>query len=154
MSNHVSIYTDGSCFGNPGPGGWAYLVLRDYFAREDSGSEQNSTINRMELRAAIEALNSLSESADVTLYSDSRYLISGMTTLLPHWQQRAWRSSNGSAVQNQALWHELLRAAQRHRITWRWIPGHTGIAEQEQVDRLSRQAARHEPRLVPRRLSA
>jgi len=128
--------------------------VRSHLAREHSGSEQNTTINRMELRAAIEALNSLSDSTDVTLHSDSRYVISGMTTLLPHWQQRAWRSSNGSAVQNQALWQELLRAAQRHRITWLWIPGHAGIPEQEQVDRLSRQAARYKPRLVPRRLSA
>ncbi len=113
------LYCDGSCLGNPGPGGWAYRVWKDQrVLREHSGNEQSTTNNRMELRAAIEGLNSFPSAADIVLASDSKYLISGMTELLPLWRSRNWRSSNGAAVQNQALWQELVRAGSRHRISW------------------------------------
>ena len=126
--NHVFVYTDGSCLGNPGPGGSGYLVVHGSCGRHDSDSEQNTTKNRMELRAAIEALNSLPDACTVTLFSDRRYLITGMSTLVPRWQERACRSSNGT-VQNQALWHELLRAdgtSPTHLALGsrpRWYPG-------------------------------
>jgi len=147
MASHlgkVLLYTDGSCLGNPGPGGWAYLVVSDHGAREDSGSEQNTTNNRIEMKAAIEGLNSLHEPCGVTVISDSRYLISGATELLVRWQQREWRTSNGTLVQNQPLWQELVRAAARHRLIWQWVPGHSGVSEQEYVDRLAGHAAREQ----------
>ena len=136
------LYCDGSCLGNPGPGGWAYRVWKGRrVLREHSGTEQSTTNNRMELRAAIEGLNSFPSASDIIVTSDSRYLISGMTELLPLWQARSWRSSNGAAVQNQALWQELRRAGSRHKVSWRWVRGHSGVPEQEYVDRLASVAA-------------
>jgi ribonuclease HI len=136
------LYCDGSCLGNPGPGGWAYRVSQGQcILREQSGTEQSTTNNRMELRAAIEGLNSFPAPSTVMVISDSRYLISGMTELLPLWKLRNWRSSNGTAIQNQALWQELLRAASRHTVSWHWVRGHSGIADQESVDRLAAEAA-------------
>jgi ribonuclease HI len=136
------LYCDGSCLGNPGPGGWAYRVWKDRrVLREQSGTEQSTTNNRMELRAAIEGLNSFPLTGDIVVVSDSKYLISGMTELLPLWKARNWRSSNGTAVQNRALWQELVRASGRHRISWHWVRGHSGVPEQEYVDRLASAAA-------------
>ena len=136
------LYCDGSCLGNPGPGGWAYRIWKDRrVLREHSGNEQSTTNNRMELRAAIEGLNSFPGAGDIVVVSDSRYLISGMTELLLLWSARNWRSSNGAAVQNQALWQELVRASGRHQISWHWVPGHSGVPEQEYVDRLALTAA-------------
>jgi ribonuclease HI len=112
--NHVFVYTDGACLGNPGPGGSGYLVVHGSCGRHDSGSEQNTIKNRMELRAAIEALNSLPDACTVTLFSDRRYLITGMTTLVPRWQERAWRSSNGT-VQNQGAMARIV--ARRRDVT-------------------------------------
>ena len=136
------LYCDGSCLGNPGPGGWAYRVWKGRCAlREHSGNEQSTTNNRMELRAAIEGLNSFPSASDIVVISDSRYLISCMVKLLPLWEARHWRSSNGAAVQNQALWQELLRAGSRHKVSWHWVRGHSGVPEQEYVDRLASAAA-------------
>jgi ribonuclease HI len=136
------LYCDGSCLGNPGPGGWAYRVWQGgRVVRERSGTEHNTTNNRMELRAAIEGLNSFSSASNIVVVSDSRYLICGMTELLPLWQARNWRSSNGPASRNQALWHELITASKRHNIRWRWVRGHSGVPEQEYVDRLAAAAA-------------
>lgn len=136
------LYCDGSCLGNPGPGGWAYRIWKGRTVRrEHSGTEQSTTNNRMELRAAIEGLNSFPSASDITVLSDSNYLISGMTELLPLWKTRKWRSRNGAAVQNQALWQELVRASSRHRISWHWVHGHSGVPEQEYVDRLASAAA-------------
>jgi ribonuclease HI len=104
------LYCDGSCLGNPGPGGWAYRVWKGRrVLREQSGTEQSITNDRMELRAITEGLNSFPLGGDIVVVSDSKYLISGMTELLPLWKARSWRSSNGTAVQNQALWQELAR---------------------------------------------
>ena len=142
MEQHYLLYCGGSCLGNPGPGGWAYRICLDgRVQREQSGTEQHTTNNRMELRAAIEGLNSFPLAGNIVVVSDSRYLISGMTDLLPLWKARNWRSSNGAAVQNQALWQELLRAEGRHSVSWRWVRGHSGVPEQEYVDRLAAAAA-------------
>jgi ribonuclease HI len=109
--------------------------------REQSGTEQNTTNNRMELCAAIEGLKSFPSTSNIVVISDSRYLISGMTDLLPLWQARNWRSSNGPAIRNQALWQELIRASKRHNVRWQWVRGHSGVPEQESVDRLAAAAA-------------
>lgn len=143
MERQYHLCCDGSCLGNPGPGGWAYRVCRGRrVMREQSGTEQNTTNNRMELRAAIEGLKSFSSASNIVVVSDSRYLISGMTDLLLLWQARNWRSSNGPAIRNQALWQELIAASKRHNVRWQWVRGHSGVPEQESVDRLAAAAAR------------
>ncbi len=109
---------------------------------EQSGTEQNTTNNPMELRAAIEGLKSFPSASNIVVVSDSRYLISGMTDLLLLWQARHWRSSNGPAIRNQALWQELIAASKRHSVRWQWVRGHSGVPEQESVDRLAAAAAR------------
>jgi ribonuclease HI len=125
-----------------GPGGWAYRVGQGRrVLREQSGTEQNSTDNRMELRAAIEGLKSFPPASNIVVVSDSRYLISGMTDLLPLWQARNWRSRNGPAIRNQALWQDLIAASKRHNVRWQWVRGHSGVPEQESVDRLAAVAA-------------
>ena len=142
MERPYLLYCDGSCLGNPGPGGWAYRVWQaGRVLREQSGTEQNTTNNRMELRAAIEGLKSFPSPSDIVVVSDSRYLISGMTELLPLWKVRNWRSSNGPAIRNQALWQELIAASKRHKVRWQWVRGHSGVPEQESVDRLAAAAA-------------
>ena len=142
MERQYLLYCDGSCLGNPGPGGWAYRVWQGRrVLRERSGTEQNTTNNRMELRAGIEELKSLPAASNIIVVSDSRYLISGMTELLPLWQARNWRSSNGPAIRNQALWQELIAASKRHNVRWQWVRGHSGVPEQESVDRLAAAAA-------------
>jgi ribonuclease HI len=142
LERQYHLYCDGSCLGNPGPGGWAYRVWQGRrVLREQSGTEQNTTNNRMELRAAIQGLKSFPSASNIVVVSDSRYLISGMTELLPLWQARNWRSSNGPAIRNQALWQELISASKRHNVRWQWVRGHSGVPEQESVDRLAAAAA-------------
>jgi ribonuclease HI len=142
LERQYHLYCDGSCLDNPGPGGWAYCVWHDRrVLREQSGTEQNTTNNRMELRAAIEGLKSFPSASKIVVVSDSRYLISGMTELLPLWKVRNWRSSNGPAIRNQAVWQELISASKRHKVRWQWVRGHSGVPEQESVDRLAAAAA-------------
>ena len=134
MERQYHLYCDGSCLGNPGPGGWAYRVCQGRRVLcEQSGTEQNTTNNRMELRAAIEGLKSSPSASNIVVVSDSRYLISGMTDLLLLWQARNWRSSNGPAIRNQALWQELIAASKRHNVRWQWVRGHSGVPGQESV---------------------
>ncbi len=142
MTGQYLLSCDGSCLGNPGPGGWAYRVWQGRrVMREQSGTEQNTTNNRMELRAAIEGLQSFPSASNIVVVSDSRYLISGMTDLLRLWQARNWRSSNGPAIRNQPLWQELIAASKRHSLRWQWVRGHSGVPEQESVARLAAAAA-------------
>jgi ribonuclease HI len=142
LERQYHLYCDGSCLGNPGPGGWVYRVRQGRrVIREQSGTEQNTTNSRMELRAAIEGLKSIPSASNVVVVSDSRYLISGMTDLLLLWQARNWRSSNGPAIRNQALWQELIAVSRRHNVSWQWVRGHSGVPEQESVDRLAAAAA-------------
>lgn len=137
----VEIFTDGACKGNPGPGGWGALLRLGKHEKELSGGEPQTTNNRMEMTAAIRALSALIEPCEVELYTDSRYLIDGITKWVAGWQKRGWINASKKPVRNEDLWHELIAAAARHRIHWHWVKGHDGHPENERVDRLACDAA-------------
>jgi ribonuclease HI len=137
----VEIFTDGACKGNPGPGGWGALLRRGKHEKELSGSEPQTTNNRMEMTAVIRALEALIEPCEVNLHSDSRYVIDGMTKWIEGWQRKGWINSSRKPVRNADLWHELIDAAAPHRIRWIWVKGHDGHPENERVDRLASNAA-------------
>ncbi|MEN1926230.1 ribonuclease HI [Luteimonas sp. MJ293] len=150
MSVHkqVQIHTDGACLGNPGPGGWAALLRYGQREKELAGGEDQSTNNRMELMAAIRALEALSEPCDVVLHTDSQYVRKGITEWMANWLRRNWRTAAGAPVKNQDLWQRLHAAAQRHTVDWRWVKGHSGDPDNERVDTLARdQAERCKARL-------
>lgn len=133
------IYTDGACRGNPGPGGWGAVLEYNGHRRELKGGEPATTNNRMELLAAIQALDSLSECCAVVLHTDSTYVMQGLTQWMPAWKARGWRTSDRKPVKNQDLWQRLDAAAQRHKIDWRWVKGHSGNEGNEAADRLANQ---------------
>ena len=137
----VEIHTDGACLGNPGPGGWAAVLESGGHRRELSGADPATTNNRMELTAAIEALKALRRSCEVVLYTDSRYVLQGMTEWLPRWQRKDWRTASGKPVENRDLWEQLIAAAAPHSIRWEWVRGHTGVPGNERADELARAAA-------------
>jgi ribonuclease HI len=137
----VTIYTDGGCDPNPGRGGWAALIQHDGKTAEISGCELYSTNNRMELTAAIQALRSLDAPSTVTLFTDSQYMQRGLNEWMPGWLAKNWRGSSGP-VANQDLWKELLAAAKPHKVTWKWVKGHSGNRFNERVDALVHQARR------------
>ena len=142
MSNlpHVSIYTDGACSGNPGPGGWAALLRFGLREKELSGGVLNTTNNRMEMMAALESLKSLKTPCKVDFHTDSEYLRKGITKWMVNWKRRGWKTTAKKPVKNQDLWKALDRAIQPHQITWHWVRGHAGHRENERVDKLARQA--------------
>ena len=133
----VEIFTDGSCKGNPGPGGWAALLRLGAHEKELSGGEPDTTNNRMELTAAIRGLQALTEPCAVTLHSDSRYVLDGITIWVAGWQRRGWINASKKPVRNADLWHDLIEAAARHQMDWQWVKGHDGHPENERVDRLA-----------------
>jgi ribonuclease HI len=133
----VVIYTDGACRGNPGPGGWGALLRWNGHEKRLHGGEPRTTNNRMELMAAIAALEALREPCSVTLYTDSVYLKQGLTEWLPRWKAGGWRTADRKPVKNQDLWQRLDAAASRHRVTWHWVKGHAGNAGNEAADRLA-----------------
>jgi ribonuclease HI len=137
----VEIFTDGACKGNPGPGGWGALLRLGRHEKELSGGEPATTNNRMEMIAAIRALEALIEPCEVDLYTDSRYLIDGITKWVAGWQKRGWLNASRKPVRNAELWHQLIEQAARHRIRWHWVKGHSGHPENERVDRLACAAA-------------
>lgn len=137
----VEISTDGACLGNPGPGGWGVLLRQGAREREMSGAQAHTTNNRMELMAAIMALEALSRPCRVLLRTDSQYVRQGILEWMPNWIRRGWKTSGGDTVKNQDLWQRLQAAAQRHQIEWRWVKGHSGDADNERVDVLARVAA-------------
>jgi ribonuclease HI len=137
----VEIYSDGACLGNPGPGGWAALLRSAGQEKELSGYEANTTNNRMELRAALEALSILKRPARVTFFTDSEYLRRGITEWLPGWRKRGWRRQGG-ALANSELWQALDQVISPHEIIWVWVKGHSGHPENERVDRLARGSIR------------
>lgn len=141
MSAVVEAFTDGACLGNPGPGGWAALLRWNGHERELSGNEADTTNNRMELLAAISALEALQRPARVDLFTDSRYVEQGIRDWLPRWQANGWRTSDRKPVKNQDLWQRLHAAAAPHRVEWHWVRGHAGHLENERVDQLAREAA-------------
>ena len=138
---HVSIHTDGSCLGNPGPGGWAALLRYGEKEREVVGGEAQTTNNRMELMAAIAALEVLTEGCEVTLHIDSQYVRQGITEWMPGWVRRGWKTAGGDPVKNRDLWERLHAATGRHKIDWKWVKGHNGDPDTERVDVLARNAA-------------
>ena len=135
----VTIYTDGACQGNPGPGGWGAILKYGRHEKNISGGEKDTTNNRMELRAALEALRALNESCQVTLFTDSEYLKKGITEWLPGWKRRNWRRKGGKLA-NADLWMKLDEEISRHEIYWRWVRGHAGNTMNERVDKLAREA--------------
>ena len=137
----VTIHTDGACLGNPGPGGWAAQLRYGARERELVGGEALTTNNRMELMAAIIALETLTEGCEVVLHTDSQYVRQGITEWMPNWLRRKWRTAAGDPVKNQDLWERLYAATTRHRIDWRWVKGHAGDPDNERVDLLARDEA-------------
>ena len=135
------IYTDGACSGNPGPGGWGAGLRYGDHVQELHGGEASTTNNRMELMAAISALEALSRPSTVQLYTDSRYVLDGITKWLPNWERRGWRTAAKQPVKNVDLWQRLVAAEQPHEITWHWVKGHNGDPGNERADELARQGA-------------
>jgi ribonuclease HI len=138
----VEIHTDGACSGNPGPGGWGAVLRWRGESRELSGFAPATTNNRMELEAAIGALETLKRPMTVAMYTDSNYLRQGITTWLRAWKARGWRTADKQPVKNQDLWERLERALGRHRIEWHWVKGHAGNPDNERADALARAAIR------------
>jgi ribonuclease HI len=137
----IEIHTDGACLGNPGPGGWAALLRYGGRERELVGGEPLTTNNRMELMAAIAALEALTEPCKVALHTDSRYVQQGIGEWLPGWVKRGWKTAGGDPVKNRDLWERLYAATHRHRIDWHWVKGHNGDPDNERVDELARAEA-------------
>ncbi|MGD2157365.1 MAG: ribonuclease HI [Anaerolineales bacterium] len=135
----VTIYTDGACYGNPGPGGWAALLRYKRREKVLTGSDPDTTNNRMELTAAVQALESLKRPCQVDFYTDSEYLKRGISEWMPNWRQRGWRRKGGKLA-NADLWQSLDKAAENHQIEWHWVRAHAGNRYNERVDRLARAA--------------
>jgi ribonuclease HI len=139
--SHVHIATDGACKGNPGPGGWGAILRFGSKELEISGREADTTNNRMELTAAIRALQALKRPCRVTLSTDSVYVKDGMTKWISGWRARGWKTADKKDVKNTDLWQELLIASERHQIVWEWVKGHAGHSDNERADQLASQAA-------------
>ncbi len=133
----VEVFTDGACRGNPGPGGWAALLRTGAKEREISGGEPLTTNNRMELVAAIEALNALKKPCRVEIHTDSNYVRDGITKWIHGWQRNGWRTADRKPVKNADLWQQLLQAEARHSVKWHWVKGHSGHPENDRVDSLA-----------------
>ena len=138
-ASRVEIFTDGACSGNPGPGGWGAVLRSGAHEKEISGGEAATTNNRMELMAAIKALEALKGPSAVTLYTDSRYVMDGLTKWLPRWKANGWKTTDKKPVKNVELWRALDEAVQRHDVAWRWVRGHDGHVENERADALARE---------------
>ena len=136
----VVIYTDGACSGNPGPGGWGAILTYGDNCKEISGGEANTTNNRMELMAAISALEALKRNARVELHTDSSYLRDGITKWIHGWKRNGWKTADKKPVKNAELWQRLDEITRQHQIDWRWVKGHAGHPENERADELAREA--------------
>ena len=140
-AERVELFTDGACLGNPGPGGWGALLRMGSHERELSGGEAQTTNNRMELMAAIAGLEALKRPCEVALTTDSQYVKRGVEEWMARWRANGWRTSDRKPVKNQDLWERLSVALAAHRVSWHWVKGHAGHAENERVDTLARDAA-------------
>ena len=134
----VTIYTDGACSGNPGPGGWGAILRYGDHDKELTGGEIETTNNRMEMTAVIEALSALTKSCTIDLYTDSTYVKDGVTKWMDGWKAKNWKTSSKKPVKNQDLWEKIDTEIQRHHITWHWVKGHAGHPENERADELAR----------------
>lgn len=140
----VTLYTDGACSGNPGPGGWGAVLIYGDHAREISGGEADTTNNRMELMAVIQGLKQIKTPCEVMLYTDSKYVLQGYTEWLPGWKAKGWKTADKKPVKNVDLWQALETAAAPHRIRWHWVKGHSGDPLNERVDALAVAAVKHQ----------
>lgn len=134
----VTIYSDGACSGNPGPGGWGAILTSGAHRKELQGGEAETTNNRMELLGAISALEALKKPSDVDLYTDSNYVKNGITKWIHGWKRNNWRTADKKPVKNEELWQRLDEAARRHEVSWHWVKGHAGHDENERADELAR----------------
>ena len=137
----VEIYTDGACKGNPGPGGWGAVLRMGAYEKDLSGHAPATTNNRMEMTAVIEALNALTAPCEVQLYTDSRYVIDGITKWIFGWQKNGWKNAAKKPVLNSDLWLALVEAKRPHKVSWNWVKGHSGHPENERADQLASNAA-------------
>ena len=137
MKESIEIFADGACKGNPGPGGWGVILRAGQHEKELCGGEADTTNNRMELTAVIRALEALKRPCRVALYTDSQYVIKGMTEWLPGWKKRGWKNSAKEPVKNVDLWQQLEQLALQHEIEWNWVKGHAGHPENERADQLA-----------------
>ena len=140
-ASRVEIFTDGARKGNPGPGGWGAVLRSGATEKEISGGEAQTTNNRMEMMAAIEALNALKRPCSVTIYTDSKYVMDGITKWVFGWQKNGWRTADRKPVKNGDLWQALVAAQARHKVAWQWVKGHAGHPENERADQLACAAA-------------
>lgn len=140
-AGRVELFTDGACLGNPGPGGWGALLRSGTHEKELSGGEPLTTNNRMELMAAIAGLEALKRPCTVALTTDSQYVKQGVEEWMARWRANGWRTSDRKPVKNQDLWERLAAALASHRVSWHWVKGHAGHAENERADVLAREAA-------------
>ena len=140
MQSKVVIYTDGACRGNPGPGGWGAVIGFQDQQKTLNGYESETTNNRMELTAAIEALRALTRSCEIELNTDSKYVMQGINEWLNNWKRNGWKTAARKPVKNADLWQQLDNEVQRHEVAWRWVKGHSGIAGNEHADQLANAA--------------
>jgi len=141
--NKIVIYTDGACSGNPGPGGWGSVLLYNGHRRELSGGDAETTNNRMEMMAVIQALETLKRPCHVHIHTDSVYVMKGMTEWLEQWKKRNWKTAAKKPVKNVELWQRLEQAISHHQADWTWVKGHSGVRENERADELATQAIPH-----------
>ena len=140
MDDRVVLFADGACSGNPGPGGWGALLRYREHEKELSGGEPATTNNRMELLAVIHGLEALKRPARVRIFTDSQFVMKGITEWLPAWKRRGWKTVDRQPVKNADLWQRLETALTPHRVEWEWVRGHSGVADNERVDQLARAA--------------
>ena len=138
--SQIEIFTDGACTGNPGPGGWAAILRTGAHEKELSGGERATTNNRMELTAAIRAFEALKQPSAAVIHTDSRYVMDGATKWMKNWKKNGWKTADKKPVKNDELWRALEEAAAPHAVSWRWVAGHAGHAENERCDALAREA--------------
>ncbi len=139
-AKRVRLYTDGSCHGNPGPGGWAAILEWGTKVRELTGNDPATTNNRMEMLAVVEGLRALKEPCAVEVWTDSRYVVDGMTSWLAGWKKRGWKTASKQPVKNEEIWRALDEEAARHTVTWNWVKGHDGHPQNERCDELANEA--------------
>lgn len=138
MTPQVVIYSDGACSGNPGPGGWGAILMAGSHVKEIHGGEAATTNNRMELMAAIQALETLKKPCKVELHTDSQYVMKGISEWIHGWKKRGWKTADGKPVKNDDLWRRLDAARARHDVAWKWVKGHAGHEHNERADELAR----------------